>query len=380
VKKAVHFGAGNIGRGFLGQLYSQSGYETVFVDVKPDVIEQLNERRSYTVEIADDPPGEIEVTNVRGVDGTDLEAVAMELSDCNLASTAVGVGVLHLIAKPLALGFRDRLRQSGGPLDVILAENRLHAATYMRDLVEKELEPDEVEASRELLGFVEASIGRMVPVQCHEDPLKVSVEAYCELPVDQAGFKSEVPEIKHLAPRANFEAYVERKLFVHNAGHATAAYHAALRGHDTLDKAMKDAGVGAEVQAVQEQTCLALHRKWDLPLEDLSEHAEDLRRRFANPRLQDQVARVGGDPLRKLGPHDRLVGALNLCDSNGADPVPVAKAIAAALHYRNPNDPSAEDLAKMVEQEGPAKVLEEVCHLPSGKLRDLILREYEGLK
>ncbi|MFW5697240.1 MAG: mannitol-1-phosphate 5-dehydrogenase [Fimbriimonadaceae bacterium] len=380
MKKAVHFGAGNIGRGFLGQLYSESGYETVFVDVKPDVIHQLNEKRSYTIEIADDPPGEVEVKNVRGVDGTDLEAVAMELSDCNLASAAVGVGVLHLVAKPLALGFRERLRQSGGPLDVILAENRLNAAAYMRDLVEKELEPDEAEAARELLGFVEASVGRMVPVQCHEDPLKVSVEAYCELPVDQAGFKGEVPQIKHLAPRENFEAYVERKLFVHNAGHATAAYHAALRGLDTLDKAMRDKEVVAEVKAVQEQICLALYKKWNLPLGDLNDHAEDLRNRFANPRLQDQVARVGGDPLRKLGPHDRLVGALNLCATYEADPVPVAKAIAAALCYRNPNDPSAEDLRKMIEQEGPAKVLDEVCHLPMGELRELVLKQYEGLK
>jgi len=67
--KLVQFGAGNIGRSFIGQLFSRAGYEVVFADVVPEVIRLLNERRRYRVEIKDDPPGTIWVENVRAVDG-----------------------------------------------------------------------------------------------------------------------------------------------------------------------------------------------------------------------------------------------------------------------------------------------------------------------
>ena len=49
MKKAVMYGAGNIGRGFIGQLFSESGYEVAFIDVNREIIDQLNRDGQYPV-------------------------------------------------------------------------------------------------------------------------------------------------------------------------------------------------------------------------------------------------------------------------------------------------------------------------------------------
>ncbi|MBQ9358994.1 MAG: mannitol dehydrogenase, partial [Abditibacteriota bacterium] len=107
--KAVLYGAGNIGRGFMGQLFHQSGYELVFVDVVDSVIEQFNKDRSYPINIVSDKEEkEITITNARAVDGKVIEKVADEIADCDLMSTSVGVRVLPFIIKPVAAGLRKR--------------------------------------------------------------------------------------------------------------------------------------------------------------------------------------------------------------------------------------------------------------------------------
>ena len=45
--KAVHFGAGKIGRGFIADLLHDTGYEIVFVDVNEKVNEELNKYHNY---------------------------------------------------------------------------------------------------------------------------------------------------------------------------------------------------------------------------------------------------------------------------------------------------------------------------------------------
>jgi mannitol-1-phosphate 5-dehydrogenase len=49
MKKAVMYGAGNIGRGFIGQLFSESGYHVVFIDIADSVVDRLNKDGCYPV-------------------------------------------------------------------------------------------------------------------------------------------------------------------------------------------------------------------------------------------------------------------------------------------------------------------------------------------
>ena len=384
--KAVHFGAGNIGRGFLGQLYFESGYATTFVDVVEAIIEGLRTRGCYPLRIVEDQSSTLTVGDVTALHSKDTDAVAAALAAADLASTAVGVAVLPKVAPALAAGIARRFETADAPpLNIIVCENMIHAGPYLREEVRKHLPAVFHNALDEKVGFVEASIGRMVPVmppeQKAEDPLLVCVEPYCELPVDANGFKGPIPYLKHMAPHENFGAYVERKLYVHNAGHAATAYLGHLRGHEYIWQAITDEAVWREAGAAMAETCAALVAKHGLDPQDLEAHWHDLVHRFQNKALGDQVARVAKDPLRKLGPHDRLIGAARMCLEQDIEPLHVAFAAAAAIRYDHADDPAARSLQKLLRAKGLPGVFAQVCEIASDSLlAGLIQAQTERLR
>ncbi|MDX9972750.1 MAG: mannitol dehydrogenase, partial [FCB group bacterium] len=300
-------------------------------------------------------------------------------------STAVGVPVLPKVAPAIAAGIAKRFENPDAPpLNFIICENLIGAGPFLREKVRECLDPRFHAALDEKVGFVEASIGRMVPFmtpeQRAEDVLLVCVEPYCELPVDAQGFKGPIPHIEHMVAKPNFAAYVERKLFVHNASHAATAYIGHLRGHEYTWQAIEDPVVRKEVEGLLAETRAGLVAKYGLDADDLKAHGEDLMRRFANKALGDSVARVGKDPIRKLGPNDRLIGAGRMCLEQGIEPRHVAFAAAAAIHYDHPDDPAAAQVQRVLEERGFKGVFTEVCQIePDSPLAKLIVDESRRL-
>lgn len=385
-KLAVHFGAGNIGRGFLGQLYHESGYRTVFVDVVDTVVDAVRRRKSYPLRIVSDEGKEDRfVENVWAVHGADIPAVAEAIAEADIASTAVGVNALPHIAPALAAGIAERFRRPDAkPLNVIVCENLIDAGPFLREEVRNHLDQEWHHVLEERAGFVEASIGRMVPVmtaeQKAEDPLLVCVEPYCELPVDKNAFVGGVPDIAHMKPMANFGAYVERKLFVHNLSHAATAYLGWLRGHEDIWQAIRDAAVRREVEAAARESCTALARRHGLNKQELDAHREDLIHRYHNRGLGDQVARVARDPVRKLGPNDRLLGAARMCLEEGVPPAHIAFAVAAAIQYDPGGDPAARRLQGIRQEKGLEGVLRDICHIePRSPIAELVYQQAKRL-
>lgn len=386
MNKALQFGAGNIGRGFLGQLYYESGYATTFVDVLDDVVQALNERGEYPLRIVDEETRTLHIRNVSALHAGNVDAVADAIAEADIAATAVGVNVLPKVAPTIARGIEKRFaNESAPPLNFIVCENLIGAGPFLREKVNEHLEPAFHATLEEKVGFVEASIGRMVPIMTEkertEDPLLVCVEAYCDLPVDKEAFKGPIPALKNLQPKADFGAYVERKLFVHNLSHATAAYLGYLRGHEYIWQAMDDEKVLAAMKAATDESCGGLARKWRLDRAELDAHAEDLARRYRNKALGDQVRRIAADPVRKLGPNDRLIGAGRMCIEQGIAPEHIAFAAAAAIRYDHFADSAAERLQIMRKHGGIEAVLREICNLePASKLAQLILEGDKRLR
>jgi mannitol-1-phosphate 5-dehydrogenase len=344
----VQFGAGNIGRGFMGQVFTEAGYEVVFVDVVPEIVAALNERRSYPLRLAGPDRFEtLEIRPVRAVSGRDVDAVAEELAFCAFACTAVGVPALPHLVPALAAGVRRRER----PLDVILCENQLHCSDLLRGLLAQHLNAPELAR----IGLVESVVSRMVPVVTAEDrardPLFVVAEDYPVLPVARTGFLGEPPPVPSLRPVEDFAAYVERKLYVHNLGHAVAAYLGYREGHTYIYQAMADPEVCPVVLGAMEEAAEALHRKHGMAREELRAHCRDLVRRFENAELGDTVARVGKDPIRKLRPEDRLVGAALTCLDWDVEPANIVRGIAAALRFDPPDDAAAATVQQAIRDE-----------------------------
>lgn len=374
---AVHFGAGNIGRGFLGQLYWQSGWETVFVDVVDAVVAALNERGAYTLQVVDEHCEALTIDRVRAIHGRDTEAVAEAIADCDLASTAVGVRALPNIAPSLAAGLARRAQRSAEPLNVVVCENLLDAAHRLREGVLAAASPAARAFIAERVGFVSTVVSRMVPIVPDEvrarDPLYVAVEAYCTLPVDATAFVGGIPPIQGFLPVPNIAAHEERKLFCHNCGHALCAYAGHQKGLTYIAEAITETSVRSLVLGGLAETGQALIAKHGFDPAEHQAHVDDLLRRFANRSLGDTIARVGRDPIRKLGRHDRLVGAALLCLDKGIQPRRIIEGIRAALAYDRCDDPEAQRLQEMLRSRGLHAVLSEVCGLrPDEELWRLI--------
>lgn len=374
--KAVMYGGGNIGRGFIGMLLSQSGYEVAFVDVVDTVVDTLNRDRTYPVRIiTTDGHTDIDVKNVSAVDGKDAGAVARAISECDIMATAVGVNVLKFIVKNIADGIVLRMNENPRPLNILICENLMDANKVLEKMIKEHLDASQCEWFDKNVGLVEASIGRMVPVQTDEmkdgNPLRVCVESYGFLPVDKDAFKGEVPDIKNMVPFSPFDFYLKRKLYIHNMGHATCAYLGGLLGLDYIYEAIDNKDVYIIVKGAMEESARALSKKYGTPLESVMLHITDLLSRFTNAALRDTCKRVGGDPTRKLSPADRLIGASSLALEVGVTPAYIAIGAAAALvRYINEAEKptTAED------------VLKDVCGLcENDELYSLILDMYKKI-
>lgn len=329
------YGGGNIGRGFVGALFSQSGYEVTFIDVAEPVVKALREQKKYPVRIVStDGYEDIWVENVTAVNGN-LPEAAEAIASCDIMATAVGARILKFIVPNIVAGLRKRWAMDKPPLNILICENLNDANKVLEGLLKAELTVEEQKKFDETVGLVEASIGRMVPVQTEQmkdgEPLRVCVERYGFLPVDKAAFKESVPEIRNMVPYAPFDFFIKRKLYIHNMGHATCAYLGDYLGLDYIYEAIAVPEIRILVQNAMQESEMALHRRYGAVMTDMQEHITDLLYRFTNAALRDTCQRVGGDPARKLGPEDRLIGSSRLALEEGVTPAYIAVGAAVGL-------------------------------------------------
>ena len=378
--KAVMYGGGNIGRGFIGMLLSQSGYEVTFVDVAAPVVEPLQQNHCYPVRILEGSTyTDVNVTNVTAVNGNDMNAVAEAIAQADIMATAVGVNILKFIIPNLVAGLRLRKERGCAPFNIIICENLMDANKVLEGMLKAQLNEEEQAWFDANIGLVEASIGRMVPVQTEEmkdgEPLRVCVESYGFLPVDKDAFKGELPNIRNMVPFAPFDFYIKRKLYIHNMGHATCAYLGDLLGLDFIWESIDRDEVYIVVRNAMTESAQALSKKYGVALDEILDHITDLLYRFTNKALQDTCKRVGGDPKRKLSPADRMIGAAKTALEQGITPAYIAVGAAAALwRYIKEAEGMEQSEASAV------SVLEQVSELSAKEpLAEMILAMYRML-
>lgn len=379
MKKAIMYGAGNIGRGFIGALFSESGYHVDFVDVAKPVIEALNKDHSYPVRhVSTSGFDEVLIENVSGIDGTNSDLVSDAIAECDLMATAVGVNILKFIVPNIALGLRKRFARGAKPMNIIICENLMDANKIVEKMIKENLTEGEGKTMDRTIGLVEASIGRMVPVQTPEmqdgNPLRVCVESYGFLPVDKGAMKGSIPKIKNLVPEEPFDFFIKRKLYVHNMGHATTAYLGDYLDLEYIYQAIDDENIKLIAANAMQESAIALSRKYGKDLSGIIMHINDLIYRFSNKALMDTCKRVGNDQKRKLASSDRMIGSSLLCQEMKIAPIFISVGTAAAV-YRYLEENGIEQC-----MDACKKTLEELsCLKPEYDTSKLIFKFYDML-
>ncbi|MFA0087893.1 mannitol-1-phosphate 5-dehydrogenase [Vibrio sp. 10N.261.51.F12] len=357
--KALHFGAGNIGRGFIGKLLSDAGIHVTFADVNETVVNGLIERQSFPVKIVGEDCVVETVTNVTAINSTSSDVIDA-IANVDIVTTAVGPTVLKIISKSVAQGIEKRIAQGNtSPLNIIACENMVRGTSQLKDMVFEHLSADAQAFASEHIGFVDSAVDRIVPpAEAGEtDPLAVTVETFSEWIVDQTQFVGEIPNIKGMECTDNLMAFVERKLFTLNTGHLITAYLGVRAGHETIKDAIEDDAIRADVTAAMQESGEVLIRRYGFDKEAHAAYIQKIIGRFANPFLRDEVDRVGRQPIRKLSPQDRLIKPLNGTLEYSLPNSHLLKGIAAAFLYTNDDDPQAVELQAMFAEQGFEKTL-----------------------
>ena len=357
MKQAIQIGAGNIGRGFIGALLSQAGWHVTFADVVEPIIEALNRDHGYTVHILDRDPGEIAITGVDGVLSTSPD-FAGKVAECDLITTAVGPNVLPIIAKSIAVGIQARMAAGNtAPMNVVCCENGLRTTTRLKNEVLKHLSQEETAFLEASIGFADCAVDRICPKPSFDNILDAAVERYCEWDVETAAWKGERPEIPGLTFADNLMAYLERKLFTLNSGHAICAYLGYLKGHKTIKDSIADPAIGEIVHAAISESGEGLIREFSFDPEVHHAYVEKIFARYQNPFLEDEVLRVGREPIRKLEAGDRLIKPLVTAASYGLPVDHLLFGAAAALRFDCPDDPQSVELQARIRADGPGAAL-----------------------
>jgi mannitol-1-phosphate 5-dehydrogenase len=362
---AVHFGAGNIGRGFIGSLLSQSGYEVVFVDINDELVRLLKEKQEYRVIIADENRQELLIRNVSAVNSqTEREKVIDYITKAHLITTAVGPHILPAIATILAEGLQKRATINKTPLHIIACENMIGGSDVLKSHVFAMISEADKPLFEKYYGFLNCAVDRIVPNQKHDDPLSVVVEPFFEWVIEKRNIIGAIPPIQGAHFVDDLKPYIERKLFTVNTGHAIASYLGYYKKLQTIQEAMNDGEIRSDVEKALNESGAVLVKKYGWNENEHQSYIQKIIQRFMNPSISDEVVRVARSPIRKLGANDRLIGpATQYYDLFGQVPHGLVKGIAALLLFDYENDEEAVALQQTIQKEGVEEALYQYSQL-----------------
>jgi len=375
---AVQFGAGNIGRGFVG-CFLKDKYRIVFADTYAPIVEQLNAKTAYKViEFGTEKTEPQTIKNLIALNSiSEKDKLVNEISNADLVTCAVGPGILKHIAPTIAEGILKRSADKG-PVSIIACENVKGNTAILADEIKKHIPAESAAHAEKSAVYANCAVDRIAPAQPAGISPDVQVEKYAEWVVDRTPFKKHAPfsadpkkdaadwaplEIPGVKWVDDLEPYIERKLFTVNTAHATAAYFGYNRNKPYVHDAMADPSIKAAVEAAVTETAAYIVKKYtSISEEEQRKYKEEIIKRISNPALNDSVLRVGRDPLRKLGLEERFIGPAAALAKEGMEIKALLAAIEMAFRFQNVegDEPSA-ILAKIMAEKNPDEVIQEVC-------------------
>lgn len=358
--RAVHFGAGNIGRGFVGLILHRAGYHLTFVDVNEQLIETINAADSYTVTEVGEHPRQQTVTGFDAINSaSNPDAAIAAVANADVVTCAVGPNAMRFIAPVIRAGLEQRERPE--KLTVMAVENAIGASDTLRGYVAA----DGGDASLGRAVFANTAVDRIVPGQ-NPDGANVVVEDFFEWAIDRGPFAGSEPRIPDAHFVDDLQPYIERKLFTVNTGHATTAYFGYRAGIETIADALAAPEIREAVESALAETSRLVVDKFGVDAEEHAGYVARVLQRFENPALPDTCVRIGRQPLRKLGREDRFVRPAAALAEMGENPSALVAAYRAALDFDTPEDEQAVELQEKLHSLIPESFVTEVSGIADG--------------
>jgi mannitol-1-phosphate 5-dehydrogenase len=379
-KEVLIIGAGKIGRGFIAQLFYNSGYKLWFLDALKEVVELLNKEKKYRIDIASEGKDLTEYIEVEGAFTLDdKEKVAEVLSDIEIIVSSVGAAniekVTRFIKDILIATNRKKL------LNWIICENANNPAKKIRDILFQNADPEFEEFVNSKLGLVETQVLRTgMPAKEEviiKEPLALRMQDWWTLPLDKDAFIGRIPEVKGFIPKTNFANELVRKLYTFNGTNGPIAYIGWANGYKILhESALAYAEFFREIQ---EEAAFGIINEFGLNEKEQREFMALAMKKYTDPTINDQIERNANDTKRKLSKEERLIGPALLCLKYGKKPNAYAKAIAAAYHYTGSKDEGTQEVQETISQSGIEEAIKKYSSInEASALYDLILESYKS--
>lgn len=298
MKKAIHFGAGNIGRGFIGPVLQDNNYEVIFVDIDERLIDKLNTSKEYKVfKLGNTKDNSINVQNVSAVSLNNFSAISDILNEVTLISSSVGPkfvqDVFDVINK---VQFKNEVT-------FIAFENMYRASSTVQK---------NSEASNPYLTVIDAVVDKIIPPQ-KKDSLDVIVENYGSIILDES--KTKPLEISDIVKYGHYEEEFIKKLWLLNGLHLQLAYFGISKGYKYIHEIYKsDEGKEFAIKASSElMNAFSLFAK---KYDDIEEFSLNINDRFSSDTINDELLRIARNPKIKFSENERFAKPLDILIQN----------------------------------------------------------------
>lgn len=381
--RAVHFGAGSIGRGFIGDLLYESGYQITFVDVNPQIIQQINQTNSYDLYLIEENHAKKTIYPVQAFSLIENEEeVIAAIVDADVITTSVWANNLVKIAPILRKGLTLRAQAEKQKINVLACEN----AMFNSELLKKYILEDQTMLTEDELAqvasFPNTGVDRLVIEDQMDGESVIRIGKDFELVIEKNRLAdSNSLPIRHAQYTNHLLKYLERKLYIINGGHAWAGYIGHLKGYQIIQDVLQNQQLLEEVQQTMMESARLLVKKYDFQMDDLVDYIHFALSRFLIPGIRDPIERVCRSPIRKLSPNDRLVGPCQQCEAYGLENQRLLQGIAAAFLYYQPRDPQSIKIQKHVKEEGIENAITYYTGIDRhSRMHEQILKFYKALK
>ncbi len=342
---------------FLYEAFKSGNFSRyVVAEIDPELVHAVRGNGgAYTINIA--RKGRTDQETVRGIEllnpanASERGQIVAAIAEADELATALpsvslyDAGGSSSVAQLLAEGLA---RRGSRPAVIYTAENHNHAAEILLEHLRKRCPAgalDHIQVLNTVIGKMSGVIGEpddirqlgLTPMTPRAEKA-ILVEEFNRILVSRIALPDFRRGIEVFIEKDDLLPFEEAKLYGHNAVHALIGFLAGLRGLTSMAQAADHPDIMASARrAFVDESGGALVRKYAKlgdPLftpEGFRGYAEDLLERMVRPNLNDLVARVTRDPLRKLGFEDRLYGTIRLALHHGIVPVHFARGAAAAI-------------------------------------------------